>query len=104
MYAIVKTGGKQYKAEVGGSLVVEKIDAEPSAKVELEEVVLVRGENEVKVGAPFVSGAKVIAEVVKQDRAKKIVGFKYKAKKNQRKRFGHRQSRTWLKVLEIVSK
>lgn len=102
MYAIVKTGGKQYRAEPGSMLMVEKIEAEPGATVELNEVLMVRTDDSVKVGAPNVAGAKVIAEVVRQGRGRKITGFKYKPKKNERKRFGHRQSQTWLRVSEIV--
>lgn len=101
-YAIVKTGGKQYRAEPGSMLMVEKIEADPGAKVELNEVLMVRTDDGVKVGAPNVAGAKVIAEVVRQGRGRKITGFKYKAKKNERKRFGHRQSQTWLRVSDIV--
>lgn len=102
MYAIVKTGGKQYRAEPGSMLMVEKIEAEPGATVEFNEVLMVRTDDGVKVGAPHVAGAKVIAKVVRQGRGRKIIGFKYKAKKNERKRFGHRQAQTWLRVSEIV--
>ncbi|MCW5932686.1 MAG: 50S ribosomal protein L21 [Fimbriimonadia bacterium] len=101
MYAIIKTGGKQYRAEAGNTLMVEKIEAEPGAQVELNEVLMISDGDNARVGTPTLEGAKVIAEVTKQSKGKKIVGFTYKAKKNQRRRFGHRQPYTWLKVTEI---
>lgn len=103
MYAIVRTGGKQYRAEAKGTLIVDTIDGDPGSKVELSEVLLVGGNGPVQVGSPTVPGAKVIATVIRQGKAKKIIGFKYKAKKNERKRFGHRQPRTYLRVEEVVS-
>ncbi|HRF58963.1 MAG TPA: 50S ribosomal protein L21 [Fimbriimonadaceae bacterium] len=102
MYAIVKTGGKQYKAEADEIIIVEKIEGEPGAKVELEEVVMVCDGGSVKVGSPFVKGAKVRAEIVRQAKGPKIDGFNYKPKKNQRKRWGHRQPQTFLRVVEVL--
>ncbi|MCS7209449.1 MAG: 50S ribosomal protein L21 [Fimbriimonadales bacterium] len=102
MYAIIQTGGKQYRVEPNTVLSVEKIDAEQGAAVEINEVLMVRTENGLKVGAPYVEGVKVIAEVVKQTKAPKIIGFKYKPKKNERKRWGHRQRITVLRVKQIV--
>ncbi len=101
MYAIIQTGGKQYRVEPNTVLSVEKIDAEPGAEVEISEVLMVRTDDGVKVGAPYVAGAKVVAEVVKQTKAPKIIGFKYKPKKNERKRWGHRQPITVLRVKTI---
>lgn len=101
MYAIIQTGGKQYRVEPNTVLSVEKIDAEPGAEVEISEVLMVRTEDGIKVGAPYVAGAKVIAEVVKQTKAPKIIGFKYKPKKNERKRWGHRQKLTVLRIKSI---
>ncbi|MFN8220786.1 MAG: 50S ribosomal protein L21 [Fimbriimonadales bacterium] len=103
MYAIVKTGGKQFKAAKDDVLIVEKLDGEPGAKVELDEVVLVCEGDKVKVGSPYVKGAKVKAEIVRQGKAKKINGFDYKPKKNERKRWGHRQPETHLRVTDIVA-
>jgi len=103
MYAIVKTGGKQLKAAANDVLIVEKIDGEPGTKIELDEVVLVCEKGSVKLGSPFVKGAKVKTEILRQTKAKKINAFNYKAKKNERKRWGHRQPQTFLKVLEVVS-
>lgn len=102
MFAIVKTGGKQFKAAKDDVLIVEKIDGEPGEKVELAEVVMVVDGAAVKVGSPFVKGAKVQAEIVRQAKAKKINAFNYKAKKNVRKRWGHRQPQTHLRVLDVV--
>jgi large subunit ribosomal protein L21 len=101
MYAIVKTGGKQYKAAKDEVLIVEKIEGEPGSKVQLSEVVLVADGDTVKVGAPFVSGASVTAEIVRQGKGAKIHAFNYKPKKNERKRWGHRQPETHLKVTSV---
>jgi len=103
MYAIIQTGGKQYRAEPGAMISVEKIEAEPGSQIELTEVLLVRTDEGVRVGTPYVEGAKVIAEVVRQGKGPKIIGFKYKPKKNERKRWGHRQPLTWLKVKQIIA-
>ena len=93
MYAIIKTGGKQLKVAVGQSVFVEKLDAEAGDKVTFDQVVLVGGDS-VKVGAPFVSGATVEATVEKQGRAKKMVTFKYKRRKDTHRKQGHRQPYT----------
>lgn len=103
MYAIVKTGGKQYKAEKNDVLIVEKIDGEPGTKVELDEVVMVVDGADVKVGSPFVKGARVRTEIVRQGKAKKIEAFNYKPKKNVRKRWGHRQPQTHLRVIDVTA-
>ena len=99
MYAIVENGGKQYKVTEGETLKLEKIAAEVGATVELN-VLMVADENGVKLGAD-VASAKVTATVVAQDKMKKIVGFKYKAKKNERKKQGHRQPFTAVKIEKI---
>jgi large subunit ribosomal protein L21 len=103
MYVIVQTGGKQFRAEKDETLIVEKLEGEPGTKIELEEVLMVCDGDKVKVGSPFVKGAKVRAEIVRQGKAKKIVGFNYKPKKNERKRWGHRQPQTHLKVTEVLA-
>lgn len=102
MYAIVKTGGKQIKAEKDDVVIVEKIDGEPGTKIDLDEVVMVHDGKDLKVGSPFVKGAKVKAEIVRQGKAKKIDGFNYKAKKNVRKRWGHRQPQTHIRILDVI--
>ncbi|MDD2430516.1 MAG: 50S ribosomal protein L21 [Firmicutes bacterium] len=100
-YAVIQTGGKQYTVTEGDSIRVEKLDAEPGAVVDLDQVLLIGGD-ETKVGTPLVEGAKVTAEVVKTGKGKKIIVFKYKAKKNYRKKQGHRQPYTELKITSIV--
>lgn len=97
MYAIIETGGKQLKVEAGQEIWVEKIDAEAGEVVTFDKVLFVGGEN-VQVGAPLVAGATVTATVEKHGRAKKIVVFKLKAKKNYRRKQGHRQPYTKLVV------
>lgn len=102
MYAIVKTGGKQYKVATGKTIVVEKLEGEPDATVELTDVLMVGGDDgNLRVGTPTVDGAKVVAKIVEQGRGKKINGFTFKAKKNIRHRYGHRQWQTWLRIESI---
>ena len=102
MFAIVKTGGKQYKAEKDEVIIIEKLEGEAGAKVEFDEVVLVNDGKDLKLGAPFIKGAKVRGEIVRQDLGPKIHAFNYKAKKNERKRWGHRQPRTHVRITEVV--
>lgn len=99
MYAIVATGGKQYKVEKDLVIKVEKLEANVGDKVKLD-VIMVNNDGKIVCGNP-IDKAYAEAEVVKQDKAKKIVIFKYKAKKNVRKRQGHRQPYTALKILDI---
>lgn len=101
MYAIIKTGGKQVKVSQGDVIFVEKLDVEAGENYVFTEVVALGGENPV-IGAPLVEGAKVVAKVEKQGRGKKIIVFKYRPKKNFRKKQGHRQSYTKLVIEEIV--
>lgn len=100
MYAIIETGGKQYKVSKDDVVNVEKLDASVGDKVELKAIMLVSDDNKVTNGNP-VKGSKVVAEVVEQGKADKIVVFKYKAKKNERKKQGHRQPYTALKILSV---
>ena len=93
MYAVIETGGKQVKVEEGQAIYIEKLNVEAGETVTFDKVLLVGGEN-VKVGSPLVEGATVTAKVEKQGRAKKITVFKYKAKKNYRRKQGHRQPYT----------
>ena len=86
MYALVKTGGQQFKVESGDVITVNKIDGDAGAKVEFKEVLLVGGDKP-KLGSPFVSGASVTGEIVRQKKAKKIVAFNFKAKKNISKKW-----------------
>lgn len=101
MYAIVKTGGKQYKVAQGDVLFVEKLEANEGDVITLDQVLAVGGENGLTVGAPVVEGATVTAKVVAQGKAKKVVVFKYKAKKDYRRKQGHRQPFTKLVVESI---
>ena len=101
MYAIVKTGGKQYKAEKDEVIVVEKLDGEAGTEVTLGEVLLMVDGDETKVGSPLLKGVAVKGRIVRQGKAPKINGFNYKPKKNERKRWGHRQKLTHIRILEI---
>ncbi|HOS42850.1 MAG TPA: 50S ribosomal protein L21 [Armatimonadota bacterium] len=101
MYAVVETGGKQYRVTPGDKFRVEKLDAELGATVELDRVLLVADGEQVTVGAPLVANAKVVCTVLEQDRAKKIIAFRYKPKKNVRVKRGHRQYFTNLRVERI---
>ncbi len=100
MYAIIETGGKQIKVEAGQEIYVEKLGMEADEVVTFDKVLFVGGET-VKVGAPTVAGATVTAKVVKEGKQKKIVVFKLKAKKNYRRKQGHRQPYTKLVVESI---
>ena len=101
MYAIVKTGGKQYKVAQGDVLFVEKLEANDGDVVTLDQVLAVAGENGLTVGAPVVEGATVTAKVVAQGKAKKVIVYKYKAKKDYRRKQGHRQPYTKIVVEKI---
>ncbi|MEH7500690.1 50S ribosomal protein L21 [Neobacillus drentensis] len=100
MYAIIETGGKQLKVEEGQAIYIEKLDVEAGESVTFDKVLFVGGEN-VKVGSPVIAGATVTAKVEKQGRQKKIIVFKYKAKKNNRKKQGHRQPYTKVIIEKI---
>lgn len=102
MYAIVETGGKQYKLEEGETVFVEKLDTEEGETIELSKVLLVSKEEDLVVGKPYVEDAKVEATVLEHGKQKKIIVYKYKAKKNYRRKQGHRQPYTKLKIDKIV--
>ena len=101
MYAIIKTGGKQYKVAEGKTITVEKLVGEPQTTVELTEVLMLSDDAGMRVGAPTLAGAKVIATIMEQGRGKKINGFTYRPKKGQHHRYGHRQSQTILVINSI---
>ena len=103
MYAIIETGGKQYKVSEGDVVYIEKLAVNEGDAVKFDKVLVVGGDNTV-IGTPVVSGASVDAKVLAQGKGKKIVVFKYKAKKNERKKQGHRQPFTAVKILEIAQK
>lgn len=101
MYAIVETGGKQYRVAEGDVITVERLGAGEGEEVVLDRVLLVAGDDGVKVGTPVVEGAKVRATVTGVGKHRKILVFKYKPKKNYRRRYGHRQPYTQLKITKI---
>lgn len=100
MYAIIETGGKQVKVQEGQEIYIEKLDAEVGETVSFDNVLMVGGDA-LKVGAPFVEGATVTAKVEKVGRAKKMLVYKYKAKKNYRRKQGHRQPYTKVVIEKI---
>ena len=102
MFAVIKTGGKQYRVSPGDLVEVERFPAERGATVELGEVLLTSAGGAVRIGTPIVAGARVTAKVVEHTRGKKILVFKMKRRKNERRKRGHRQHTTTLRVLEIV--
>lgn len=101
MYAVILTGGKQYRVQEGDVLFVEKLPVETEGMVELTEVLAVSKDGQLKVGSPVVENAKVVASIVKHGKAKKIIVFKYKRKKDYRKKQGHRQPYTQIKIEKI---
>jgi large subunit ribosomal protein L21 len=103
VYAIVESGGRQYRAEEGHTFSVEKLPYEVGDKVELDNVLLIANGDSVNVGQPTVGGATVKATVVEQYRGKKILVWKYRAKQRYRRRRGHRQDYTRLRIDEIVA-
>ncbi len=100
MYAVVETGGKQYRVKEGDIINVEKIDAEIGNEVVLDKVLLVKKDDDLKVGTPYLN-AKVVCEVLDQFKGEKIIVFKYKRRKGYRRKRGHRQLYTKLKVKNI---
>ncbi len=103
IYAIVRTGGKQYRVEPEQVIDVDSLPAEVGSTVEMTDVLLIAGNGDVKVGRPVLEGARVIAEVVEQGRGPKIIVFKYKSKTRYRRRRGHRQGYTRLVVRQILT-
>ena len=101
MYAVIKTGGQQYRVAKDDVLIVEKLEAEPGATVEFNEVLLVGEGESVKVGTPALSGAKVTAELVEQTRGPKVIAFKKRRRKNSRRKRGHRQDLTKVRITGI---
>ena len=104
MYAVIESCGKQYKVAEGDVVFFEKLDAEAGKKVSFDKVVLVSDDGKVQVGNPYVANAKVEGKVVSNGKAKKILVFKYKAKKNERKTRGHRQDYTKVEITSIKVK
>lgn len=101
MYAVIETGGKQYRVQEGDVLKVEKLPVEVGNTVEFDRILTVVNNGDVKIGRPVVEGAKVMAKVLEQDKSKKIIVFKYKAKSNYRRKQGHRQPFTRIVIEKI---
>jgi large subunit ribosomal protein L21 len=101
MFAVIKTGGKQYKVAENDVISVEKLDTEEGKKVKIKDVLMVGNEGDVTVGDPMIKGAEVTAEVVEQKRNRKIIVFKKKRRQNYRRKNGHRQHQTMLKITGI---
>ena len=102
-YAVIQTGGKQYRVQPGDLIDVEKLDGEVGARVALSEVLFVGVDDEVSIGTPTIEGAKVTAEVADQFRGPKIIVYKYKAKTRYRRKNGHRQNYTRLRIRQILT-
>lgn len=103
MFAVIKTGGKQYIVKEGDTLDIEKIEGEDGSKLTLDSVLLVSDGEDVKIGTPIVDGARIEAEIVKQFKDKKVVIQKFKRKTGFRRRTGHRQMKTKVKIIKITS-
>jgi large subunit ribosomal protein L21 len=103
MYAVIRTGGKQYRVAADDVLTVEKIAGEAGTMVEFADVLLLGGAGDPKIGTPAIAGAKVVAEVVTQGRAAKVIAFKKRRRKNSRRKRGHRQQQTTVRIKEIVA-
>ena len=100
-FAVIKTGGKQYKVAEGQKLRIEKLKAEEGSEVVFDDVLMVASDTDLKVGTPKVEGVKVSAKIAKQARARKIIVFKYRAKKRYKKKAGHRQHFTEVEIKKI---
>jgi len=101
MYAIIETGGKQYKVEAGDSVYIEKLDVTEADEITFDKVIAVGKDDGMTVGTPFVAGATVMAKVIKNGKAKKIIVFTYKSKKNEKRKKGHRQPYTKVEISAI---
>jgi large subunit ribosomal protein L21 len=102
MFAVIKTGGKQYRVAADDVLKIEKVEGEPGQIIQLGDVLVVGGDN-VTLGAPTVAGATVAAEVLEQGRGPKVIAFKKRRRKNSRRKRGHRQEFTLLRITEILT-
>lgn len=101
MYAVIQTGGKQYRVSQGDVIYIEKLDSQAGDTVSFDEVLLVSKDGQATIGAPTVAGAKVEGKVLSQVKSRKIVVYKYKAKKNERKKQGHRQPYTKVEIVSV---
>ncbi|MDP8263760.1 MAG: 50S ribosomal protein L21 [Candidatus Ancaeobacter aquaticus] len=101
MFAVVKSGGKQYKVTKGDVVTVEKLDGNPGDTINFEEVLLIADDKKVVVGKPFIENAVVVGELVVQTKGKKLIAYKYKRRKDSSKKIGHRQQITEVKIQKI---
>ncbi len=101
MYAIIVTGGKQYKVEAGDVVFIEKLDVEADSEIVFDKVIAVGSDDGIKVGAPYVDGATVTAKAIKNGKAKKVTVMTYKPKKNEKRKLGHRQPYTKIEIAAI---
>lgn len=101
MYAIIETGGKQYKVEAGDTVYIEKLNVEADAELTFDKVIAVAAEDGIRVGSPYVEGASVTARAVKNGKQKKIYVMTYKSKKNEKRKLGHRQPYTKVEITAV---
>lgn len=102
MYAVIKTGGKQYRVAENDVITIERLSGDAGSKLEFTEVLMVGGSGSAKIGSPLVSGAKVTAELVEQTRGPKVIAFKKRRRKNSRRKRGHRQDLTMVRITGII--
>jgi large subunit ribosomal protein L21 len=102
MYAVIQTGGKQYRVQPGDTVMIEKLPGDIGDAVEFSEVLLLSGDDDVSVGRPLVGGAKVTGEIVEHGRGKKLIVYKFRRRKDYRRKNGHRQDFTAVKINEVV--
>jgi len=102
MYAVIKTGGKQYRVAANDVLTIERLPGDAGGTIEFTEVLMIGGEGEPKFGKPMIAGAKVTAELVEQTRGDKVIAFKKRRRKNSRRKRGHRQDLTTVKIRDII--
>ena len=103
MYAVIQTGGKQYKVAPGDQIQVEKIPGDPGQEILFDKVLLASDGESIKVGKPYLEAAKVVGRIIRQDKARKILVFKYKRRKNYKRKKGHRQYISLVKIEKIES-
>ena len=103
MYAVIKTGGKQYRVEQGDTLALERLDGDTGAQVSFDEVFLVGSDDATQIGRPLIQGASVKATIVEQGRAKKVIIFKFRRRKNYKRKKGHRQYFTRVRIDAIAA-
>jgi large subunit ribosomal protein L21 len=104
MFAVIKTGGKQYRVAADQEIVIEKLEGEAGDTLVFSEVLMIGDGDKINMGAPLISGAQVVGEVVEQTRSAKVITFKKKPRNTYRRKLGHRQSQTVIKITEILAK